>query len=203
MKTRTFAHVVASLALAGTLTACSGDSEPEEALPPTVEVPTDTPDTETPSEILSSTAWETTGAKDATGADVPLTDAAVKDFVGYAYFDDDGTFEMYNLDDSPKLQGDWTVSDDGKTRTIVAKDETGKELFTRDVDIRALTADEFTYRVYPDENDKTVYFDIVHTPTDHEDPNDAEDDMGMDDMGDHDMDGDMNGDMGDMGTPTP
>ena len=71
-----------------------------------------------------------------------MTDARVKDFVGYAYFDDDGTFEMYNLDDSPKLQGDWTVSDDGKTRTIVAKDETGKELFTRDVDIRTLTDEE-------------------------------------------------------------
>lgn len=203
MKIHTVARFAVGVALAGTLTACSGDSEPDEALPPTAEAPADTPDTKTPSEILASTAWETTGAKDAKGTDVPLTNAAVKDFVGYAYFDDDGTFEMYNLDDTPKLQGDWTVSDDGKTRTIVAKDESGKELFTRDVDIRTLTADEFTYRVYPNEDDKTVYYDIVHTPTDHADPEDADepgdDDMGSDepdDMTDRNKDGLM-----DMETP--
>ncbi len=204
MSLRHLAQIVAAVALAGSLASCADEPEPQEALPTATEPAT--PDTETPSELLSTTAWETTGAKDAEGADVPLTDARVKDFVGYAYFDDDGTFEMYNLDDSPKLQGDWTVSDDGKTRTIVAKDETGKELFTRDVDIQTLTAEEFTYRVYPDENDKAVYFDIVHTPTDHEEPDsadDAEDDMGTDDAEDG-MDGhDMDGDMDDMGTPMP
>jgi hypothetical protein len=198
MNVRQLAQIVASVALAGSLASCANEPEPQDALPTTTEPAT--PDSETPSEVLSATAWETTGAKDAEGADVPLTDARVKDFVGYAYFDDDGTFEMYNLDDSPKLQGDWTVSDDGKTRTIVAKDETGKELFTRDVDIRTLTDEEFTYRVYPAENDKTVYFDIVHTPTDHEEPESADD--AEDGMDDHDMDGEM-GDMGDMGAETP
>lgn len=205
MNMRHLAQIVAAVALAGSLASCADEPEPQEALPTASEPAT--PDTETPSEILSATAWETTGAKDAEGADVPLTDARVKDFVGYAYFDDDGTFEMYNLDDSPKLQGDWTVSDDGKTRTIVAKDATGKELFTRDVDIRTLTAEEFTYRVYPDENDKAVYFDIVHTPTDHEEPESGDD--AEDGMDDHDMEGDMDGDMDggmgdmDMDTETP
>lgn len=210
MKLHNIAHVAAGIALAGILTACAGDeAEPEKSVPTATQT-TANPDTESPSSILSSGAWETTGAKDAEGADVPLTDPRVKDFVGYAYFKDDGTFRMYNLDDSPKLQGDWKLSDDGKTRTIVAKDETGKELFTRDVDIETLTEDEFTYRVYPNESDKTVYFDIVHNPTDHEEPNaagDAEGDSG--EMGDHDMgDGDMSDhDMGDMdggmGSATP
>jgi hypothetical protein len=125
---------------------------------------------ETPSAVLSSTAWETTGAVDQDGKDVPLADENVSTFVGWAYFDAAGTFSMYNLDDTPKMQGDWTVTEDGKTRHIVAKDDAGEVMFERDSDIVTLTEDEFTYRVFPDENDKSVYLDIVHTPTDHAEP---------------------------------
>ena len=124
----------------------------------------------TPSEVLASTAWETTNAKNNKGENVALTDASVVNFVGFAYFRTDGTFSIYNLDDSPKSQGDWSVSADGKTRTIVAKNAAGQVLFTRVVDILTLTQQEFTYRVYTNANDKTVYFDIVHTPTTHKEP---------------------------------
>lgn len=124
----------------------------------------------TPSGVLASTAWETTGAVDQEGKDVPLTDEDVSTFVGWAYFDADGTFSMYNLDDTPKMQGDWTVTEDGQTRHIVAKDDAGEVMFERDSDIVTLTEDEFTYRVLPDENDQSVYLDIVHTPTDHTEP---------------------------------
>ncbi|UTT39453.1 DUF4822 domain-containing protein [Glutamicibacter mishrai] len=123
-----------------------------------------------PSEILPSTAWETTGATDAKGETVQLSDKDVSNFVGNAYFHADGTFDMYNLDDSPKMQGDWTVTEDGKTRSIVAKDDAGKVLFTRDSDIVTLTDEEFTYRVFPDPQKTDVYFDIIHTPTDHAEP---------------------------------
>lgn len=125
---------------------------------------------QTPSEILASVSWQTTNAKNNKGENVVLTDANVANFVGFAYFKADGTFTMYNLDDSPKMHGDWTVSADGKTRTIVAKDNAGATLFTRVVDITVLTKNEFTYRVYPNSNDKSIYFDIVHTPTAHKEP---------------------------------
>ncbi|RAJ87872.1 uncharacterized protein DUF4822 [Chitinophaga dinghuensis] len=124
----------------------------------------------TPSETLASTFWLTTDAKNNKGEKVALTDANVVNFVGFAYFKADGTFTMYNLDDSPKMHGDWTVPADGKTRTIVAKDANGAVLFTRVVDITVLTKMEFTYRVYPNAADKTVYFDIIHTPTTHAEP---------------------------------
>ena len=124
----------------------------------------------TPSETLASTPWETTNAKDNTGANVALTNANVSNFVGFAYFKADGKFTMFTLEDAPKMQGDWSVTADGKTRTLVAKNDAGEVLFTRDVDITVLTKDEFTYRVYPDNNDKTVYFDIIHTPTSHQEP---------------------------------
>lgn len=135
---------------------CSDDHEPQKAL--------------TPSEVLASVAWETTNAKNNKGENVVLTDANVANFVGFAYFKADGTFTMYNLDDSPKMHGDWTVSADGKTRTIVAKDNAGAVLFTRVVDITVLTKDEFTYRIFPNNADKSIYFDIIHTPTSHVEP---------------------------------
>jgi hypothetical protein len=136
---------------------CSKDKDPE-------------PKQLTPAETLASTPWETTNAKNSKGENVVLTDANVPNFVGFAYFKADGTFTMYNLDNSPKMHGDWTVSADGKTRTIVAKNDVGAVLFTRVVDITVLTKQEFTYRIYPDSNDKTVYFDIIHTPTTHAEP---------------------------------
>lgn len=124
----------------------------------------------TPSEVLASTAWETTNAKNNKGENVVLSDANVSNFVGFAYFKTDGTFTMYNLDNSPKMHGDWSVSADGKTRTIVAKNDAGVTLFTRVVDITVLTKKEFTYRIYPNNEDKSIYFDIVHTPTEHKEP---------------------------------
>ncbi|MEU8894576.1 DUF4822 domain-containing protein [Nocardia sp. NPDC048505] len=124
----------------------------------------------TPAATLAATAWETTSAKDAQGGAVPLDDDNVKNYVGYAYYKTDGTFTMYNLDDSPKMQGDWTVSPDGKTRTLVVKNAAGEEQARRDVEIVTLTDQDFTYRVYPDAADKAVYFDIVHTPTEHREP---------------------------------
>lgn len=138
------------------MVSCSKDDTPEKQL--------------SPSETLASTPWETTSAKNNKGEKVALADANVSNFVGFAYFKTGGTFTMYNLDDSPKMQGDWSVSADGKTRTIVAKNSAGTTLFTRVVDITVLTKAEFTYRIYPSSTDKTVYFDIVHTPTTHKEP---------------------------------
>ena len=124
----------------------------------------------TPSAVLAGTPWETTGAVDQYGNEVALTDDAVVNFVGWAYYKTDGTFTMYNLDDTPKMQGDWSVSADGSERTLVAKDAAGEVLFERTVPITELTAEEFTYRVVPDETDPSVFYDIIHTPTDHPEP---------------------------------
>ncbi|MBO9594030.1 MAG: DUF4822 domain-containing protein [Niabella sp.] len=126
--------------------------------------------TQTPSELLSATAWETTSAKNAQGAQVALTDDNVKNFVGFAYFKADTKFTMYNLDNSPKMKGDWWLSLDGKTRFIIARNDAGAELFRREVEITVLTKTEFTYRIYPTAGNKAVYFDIIHTPTTHAEP---------------------------------
>lgn len=125
---------------------------------------------QTPSDVLASTPWKTTGAVDQNGDRVALDDPAVANFVGWAYFKADGTFTMYNLDDSPKMHGDWSVTPDGSSRWIAAKNDAGQVLFQRVVPITQLDKNVFTYRVYPDAADTTVYYDIVHTKTNHVEP---------------------------------
>lgn len=150
--------VAASVLFLSTFSACSKDNDD-------VTVPK-----ETAAQLLSATAWETTGARNAQGASVALSDDNVKNYVGFAYFKANTQFTMYNLDNSPKMHGDWWLSPDGKTRFIIARDANGAQLFKREVAITVLTNKEFTYRTYPDANNKAVYFDIVHTPTTHAEP---------------------------------
>jgi len=126
--------------------------------------------TMTPSQLLASTPWKTTSAVDQDGNRVALNNPAVSNFVGWAYFDADGSYTMYNLDDSPKLQGDWTVAADGSERWISAEDANGNVLWQRIVPITELTKNVFTYRVYPNAADTSVYYDIVHTKTNHVEP---------------------------------
>ncbi|MFE5283723.1 DUF4822 domain-containing protein [Nocardia sp. NPDC056611] len=180
--TRNIATLAVALAAVGALGACSSNdnssSDTTSAQPTTSVQPTTSAAASatvavppgSPAALLAATAWETTSATDAQGNQVPLTDDNVKNYVGFAYFKPDGTFTMYNLDDTPKMHGDWSVPADGKTRTIVAKDDAGQEQFRRVTDIITLNDKEFTYRVSPDANDKTVYFDIIHTPTTHPEP---------------------------------
>ncbi|MDQ4213950.1 DUF4822 domain-containing protein [Microbacterium sp. ASV81] len=124
----------------------------------------------TPSETLASTPWKTTSALDAHGDRVALDDPAVSNFVGWAYFKTDGTFTMYNLNNTPKMHGDWSVPADGSSRWIAAKDANGNVLFQRVVPIVQLDKNVFTYRVFPNAADKTVFYDIVHTKTNHVEP---------------------------------
>lgn len=124
----------------------------------------------TPSQALESTPWKTTSAVDQDGHRVALDNPAVSNFVGWAYFRADGTYTMYNLDDSPKLKGDWTVNAEGTERWINAKNDSGDVLFQRVVPITELTKNVFTYRVFPDAADTSVYYDIIHTKTNHVEP---------------------------------
>lgn len=124
----------------------------------------------TPSETLASTPWKTTAAFDQDGDRIALDDPAVSNFVGWAYFKSDGSYTMYNLDNSPKLHGDWTVAADGSERWISAENAAGDVLWTRIVPITELTTHVFTYRVFPNAADTSAYYDIVHTRTNHVEP---------------------------------
>ncbi|MGG7440839.1 DUF4822 domain-containing protein [Chryseobacterium arthrosphaerae] len=125
---------------------------------------------QTPSQVLSSTPWETTGAKDKNGNSVALTDASVAGYVGFAYFKADGKFAIYGLNDVLRSRGTWSVDAQGKTRTIAALNPDGTTIFTRDVEILVLNKNEFTYRIRPNSSDPSVYYDIIHTRTSHAEP---------------------------------
>lgn len=168
---RIVSAAAAATLIAVPLTACSDDSSNSSSAPASASASADSSSPEqTPSQVLSAHPWETTAAVDQEGKELPLTDVNVETYVGFAYFNADGTFQMYTLQDQPKMQGDWTVSDDGKTRHIVAKNDDGTVRFERDSEITELTDSTFTYRTYPEQDNKSVYIDIVHTPTDHAQP---------------------------------
>ena len=128
----------------------------------------------TPSQILSSTPWETTGAKNNQGQDVALTDPSVAGFVGFAYFNGDGNFAIYGLNDVLRSMGTWSVDPLGKTRTITALRPDGTAIFTRDVEILELNKNVFTYRIHTNAADPSVYFDIIHKKVDHAEPSNGQ-----------------------------
>ncbi|MGJ0203634.1 DUF4822 domain-containing protein [Leucobacter sp. gxy201] len=132
---------------------------------------------------LAATPWATTGAVDQNGSDVALDDPRAANFVGNAYFHADGTYTMFNLDDTPKLQGDWEmrIVNGQLARWINAKSTAGDVLWQRIVPIVQLDSGVFTYRVV-DAGDPAQWVDIIHTPTDHAEP-------GSETPGDGDDDG--------------
>ncbi|EFK37018.1 Uncharacterised protein [Chryseobacterium gleum] len=129
---------------------------------------------QTPSQVLSSTPWETTGAKDNNGKNVALTDANVAGYVGFAYFKANGNFAIYGLNDVLRSMGTWSVDPQGKTRTINLLNPDGTTILTRDVEILVLNRNEFTYRIHPNAADLSVYYDIIHTRTAHTEPSNGQ-----------------------------
>ncbi|WP_185117654.1 DUF4822 domain-containing protein [Chryseobacterium sp. PMSZPI] len=150
---------LALMTLTGVVVSCSNNNDME-TIEPSL----------TPSQILSSTPWETTGAKDRNGNAVDLNDPRVNGFVGFAYFRADGNFAIYGLNNVLRSLGTWTVDPQGKTRNIKILNPDGKVLLDRDVEILELNKNIFTYRIHSDSSDPTNYYDIIHTKTSHAEP---------------------------------
>ncbi|EKK5376204.1 hypothetical protein OA40_16010 [Morganella morganii] len=115
-------------------------------------------------DYLIGKTWVTTEALDQDGNAIPATDETVAGFFGLADYEKDGSVKMYTPEGKLKLQGDWSFSADGKTRTLTGKNDKGEVLFTRVVENIKVTPDEYIYRVYPKPDDKSHYADIVHKP---------------------------------------
>ncbi|MBN6367700.1 DUF4822 domain-containing protein [Providencia rettgeri] len=113
-------------------------------------------------EIMVGKVWTTTEALDQDKKEVNADDKQVANFFGLAEYYPDGTFNMTTFDGKPKMKGDWSFDENGKTRSLTAKDDEGKVLFTRVVENVTVTPEEYTYRIYPEQDNKDKYFDIVH-----------------------------------------
>lgn len=113
-------------------------------------------------EIMVGKVWTTTEAVDQDKKGVNADDKQVANFFGLAEYYPDGTFNMTTFDGKPKMKGDWSFDENGKSRTLTAKDNDGKVLFTRVVENVTVTPEEYTYRIYPEQDNKDKYFDIVH-----------------------------------------
>lgn len=112
--------------------------------------------------VMIDKVWVTTKALDQDKKDVSPKNEQVANFFGLAEYYPNGTFKMTTLEGTPKMQGDWSFDSEGKTRSLTAKNDKGDVLFTRVVENITVTPDEYTYRIYPSQDDKSKYFDIVH-----------------------------------------
>lgn len=112
--------------------------------------------------VMVGKVWETTGAVDQDSKAVSADDKQVANFFGLAEYYPDGTFNMTTFEGQPKMKGDWSFDDKGETRTLTAKNDKGEVLFTRVVENVVVTPEEYTYRIYPEADNKAKYFDIVH-----------------------------------------
>lgn len=77
-------------------------------------------------DYLIGKTWVTTEALDQDGKAIPATDESVAGFFGLANYEKDGSVKMYTPEGKLKLQGDWSFSADGKTRTLTGKNDKGK-----------------------------------------------------------------------------
>lgn len=112
--------------------------------------------------VMVDKVWVTTEALDQDNKKVDPANEQVANFFGLAEYYPDGSFKMTTLDGKPKMQGEWSFSEDGKSRSLTAKNDKGEVLFTRVVENVTVSPDEYTYRIYPSQDDKSKYFDIVH-----------------------------------------
>lgn len=108
--------------------------------------------------------WVTTEAIDQSGASVPAADERVAVYFGNAEYFPGGKFNMTTPDGQPKMHGLWSLSEDGKTRTLTVLDDQGRTRFIRTVENVKVEDNEYTYRIYPEEGKTAVYIDIVHHP---------------------------------------
>ncbi len=108
--------------------------------------------------------WITTDAVNAKKENILSSDKNVNGFFGIAEYKEDGTFKMYTQEGKLKLSGDWSISEDGKSRTLVAKKPDGTVMFTRTVENVTVDPNEYTYRIYPNAESKSEFFDIIHKP---------------------------------------
>ncbi|ELX8378872.1 DUF4822 domain-containing protein [Providencia vermicola] len=113
-------------------------------------------------DIMVDKVWVTTEALDQDKKRVDPANEQVANFFGLAEYYPDGTFKMTTLEGKPKMQGDWSFSEDGKSRSLTAKNDKGEVLFTRVVENVTVTPEEYTYRIYPSQDDTSKYVDIVH-----------------------------------------
>lgn len=75
--------------------------------------------------VMVEKVWVTTQAIDEKGNKVDANNPQVSNYFGLAEYYPNGTFIMFTPEGKQKCK-DWSMSNDGKTRTLVAKDAQGK-----------------------------------------------------------------------------
>lgn len=123
------------------------------------------------SEILSKYVWNTTMVVDQNNNNLDLATAPAANYVGYAYYKTDGTFRIVDHQDRPRIFGTWKLTDNDTKRSLTVFRTDNTVAFERSVDLLKLTRNEFTYRIAPNAEAPSMFFDVKHAPVNHSEPN--------------------------------
>ena len=115
-----------------------------------------------PSELLllKTGTWITRSIHDSNGMIYSGKDAFVSRLAGVTRYHNDGTFRSVSMDSALVLEGNWTISDDGKTLNLIGVGKDGRPGFNIVAPVLKLNNTEFAYRVYPNPNNRNQYFDV-------------------------------------------
>lgn len=123
-------------------------------------------------ETLSNHVWITTEVSDQTGRVLNNNTQPASDYVGYAYYKTDGTFRIVDFNDRPRIFGTWELTDNNTKRLLRVYNTENTIAYERSVDIITLRNNLFTYRIVPNADNSSVFYNVAHRPvTDHPEPN--------------------------------
>ena len=87
-------------------------------------------------------------------------DEFVSRLAGVTRYHNDGTFRSVSMDSALVLEGNWSISDDGKTLNLIGVGKEGRPGFNIVAPVLKLNNTEFSYRVYPNPDNRNQYFDV-------------------------------------------
>lgn len=121
--------------------------------------------------ILAKHVWKTTEVRDNQKKKLDLAVKPAETYAGFAYYRPDGTFRIVDFNDQPKMFGTWKLTDGETKRQLTVYNNDNSIVYTRAVDLLVLNNNLFTYRIVPNANQPTVYYDVDHRPvTNHPEP---------------------------------
>ena len=114
--------------------------------------------------LLKTGTWVTRSIHDANGLIYSGKDEFVARLAGVTRYHNNGTFRSVSMDNTLVFEGNWNISDDGKVLNLTGVGKDGRPGFTIEAPVLKLNNTEFSYRVYPNPNNRNQYFDVKLGP---------------------------------------
>lgn len=114
--------------------------------------------------LLRTGTWITRSIHDSNGQIYSGKDEFVARLAGVTRYHNNGTFRSVSMDSSLVFEGNWSISDDGKMLNLMGMGKDGRPGFNIAAPLLKLNNTEFSYRIYPNPDNRNQYFDVNMAP---------------------------------------